>query len=303
MSRWLLLPAFAAMTSVVNAAESDPWEKVNRGVFSFNEVLDRFLLKPVAQGYQWVMPQPLDDGITNFFENLGELETAVNNVAQFKLGAAANDVGRFAINSTVGVAGFIDVAARMGLAQNQEDLGQTLGYWGVPSGPYVMLPFAGPSTVRDTSASLIEFGAGLYDISYQPLDLLTWDYQWTQDIRPDFLDVPAFTIPELGDVSRGAVVKYSLQAIDVIDARADLIAYESFLKGDRYDSLREAYLSSREFAVKDGVVKDAFISEGPVVEDDTFDDLDFENMDFEDMDFDSLDFDNMDLDDMDLDSL
>jgi phospholipid-binding lipoprotein MlaA len=282
MSRILLSIALASISLGANANEADPWEGFNRNMFAVNDVLDRFLLKPVAQGYQWVTPQPVDEGITNFFNNLSELETVTNDLAQLKFAQATNDLGRFAINSTVGVGGLFDVAGRWDLPRHQEDLGQTLGFWGVPAGPYLVVPFAGPSTVRDSSASLIEFSAGLYDVGYNPIDMMSWDYEWVEAVRPDFLNTVAFSIPNVKDVTRLNLIQYSLKALDLVDTRADLIAYESFLKGDPYTAMRDAYLSSRQFAVSDGVVIDDFVMD-EVVEDDDFDEIDFDNLD--DFDF------------------
>jgi len=134
------------------ATEEDPWESINRPIFRFNDTVDTYALKPLAKGYQAVTPQFLEDGIHNMFRNLGDVTNLANNVLQLKPHAAGVDTARLIVNTTFGLAGFFDVGTKMGLQRNDEDFGQTLGYWGVGSGPYVMLPLLGPSTVRDAVA-------------------------------------------------------------------------------------------------------------------------------------------------------
>lgn len=128
---------------------NDPFEDINRITFEFNESLDRNFLKPVAQAYSKT-PKPVKKGITNFFNNLEEVETTVNQVLQGKPKLAINDFSRFLINSTIGLGGLIDVATKIGLTRHEEDFDQTLALWGVPTGPYIMLPALGPSSLRDT---------------------------------------------------------------------------------------------------------------------------------------------------------
>jgi phospholipid-binding lipoprotein MlaA len=128
---------------------NDPWEGMNRGIFRFNETLDRYLLEPVATGWDFVFPDLVQTSIRNVTNNLRFPIIFVNNVLQLKPEAAAQDVARFVVNSTVGIAGVWDPARRIGLEANDEDFGQTLGYWGVPPGPYLVLPFFGPSSPRD----------------------------------------------------------------------------------------------------------------------------------------------------------
>ena len=131
------------------AAEEDPWEGVNRAVFRFNDTVDTYTLKPLAKGYQKVTPEFVEDGIGNVFSNLGDVIVLTNDLLQGKVRDAGIDTSRILFNTTFGVLGFFDVATRMGLHKNDEDFGQTLGAWGVDSGPYVVLPLLGPSTVRD----------------------------------------------------------------------------------------------------------------------------------------------------------
>ena len=204
------------------ATEDDPWEGVNRVIFKFNEKLDTYALKPLAQGYQFITPQFLEDGIHNMYRNIGDVRNLANDVLQAKPHAAGVDTARLLMNTTLGVAGFFDVGTKMGLQRNSEDFGQTLGHWGVPSGPYVMLPLLGPSTVRDAVA--------LYP------DGFTEPYPYMNDI-------PA----------RNMAI-----GMDIIDTRASLLSAEKLVTGDKYVFIRNAYLQHREFKVKDGKVEDDF---------------------------------------------
>lgn len=206
------------------AGNPDPWEPVNRVIFSFNDTVDRFTLKPVAKVYDRVVPEPVSNSVSNVFSNLGEPRNLVNNVLQGKLHEAGIDTARFLLNTTVGVVGVFDVATRMGLQRNDEDLGQTLGAWGVPSGPYVVLPLLGPSTVRDGGSRVPESYAG---------------YSYTDQVD----HVP----------TRNTAI-----GTDLVDTRASLLSREELIRGDRYRFVRNAFLQNREFQVKDGEVEDPF---------------------------------------------
>ncbi|AVO58234.1 MULTISPECIES: MlaA family lipoprotein [Pseudomonas] len=212
----LLVPVLA------QAAEEDPWESINRPIFTFNDTIDTYALKPLAQGYQAVTPQFLEDGIHNFFRNIGDVGNLANDILQAKPHAAAVDTARLLMNTTIGVAGFFDVSTKMGLQRNDEDFGQTLGYWGVGSGPYVMLPFFGPSTLRDAPAKYV--------------DSFTDGYRYVNDVP----------------------VRNSVFALEVVDTRASLLSSEKLISGDKYTFIRNAYLQNREFKVKDGKVEDDF---------------------------------------------
>lgn len=220
----------------------DPWEDYNRAVFEFNETLDKYVAKPVAQGYQAVTPQFIDTGITNFFSNLEDVLIVVNDVFQLKPVQALSDTGRFLINSTIGLLGFFDVASHIGLEKHNEDLGQTLGYWGVGAGPYIMLPVLGPSNVRDTFGLAGDTFSGLNYTS-----LTTTDAQ------------------ALG-----------LMTIKGIDIRAGLIASEGLITGERYSFFRSFYLQRRAYLVADGVVENEFDDDF-----DDFEDFDEEFLDEE----------------------
>lgn len=202
----------------------DPWEPVNRVVFRFNDTLDTYALRPVAKGYDRIMPEFLNDGVSNVFNNLGEPKNLVNNLLQGKMHDASVDLARFLMNTTVGVVGVFDVATRMGLQRNDEDFGQTLGAWGVKSGPYVMLPLFGPSTVRDTGSFAAEGLAG-------------YSYRGQVDHVP----------------SRNTAV-----GVDVVDTRAGLLSQERLISGDKYRFIRNVWLQNREYKVMDGQVEDEF---------------------------------------------
>ncbi|MDQ8037148.1 MAG: VacJ family lipoprotein, partial [Pedobacter sp.] len=198
----------------------DPWEKFNRGVYRFNDVADRYVLKPVAKGYRAVTPELVRTGVTNFFINLRSPLVVMNDLLQGKVKQAGGDTLRFVVNSTVGVVGVVDVAARINLPVHDEDFGQTLGVWGVPSGPYLMLPFMGPSSLRDG------VGVGVDAVANPRRRLINRDVDWI------------------------------LFGVDVVNSRASLLDLEDIIQGDRYLFIRDLYLQRREYAVKDGQVSD-----------------------------------------------
>ena len=218
-------------------SNGDPWEGFNRKVASFNDGVDTYFFRPIAQGYRAVTPQPVDDAVSNFFGNLGEIFVIVNDLLQFKFKQAASDTGRFVVNSTIGFFGFFDVASKIGLEKHSEDFGQTLGYWGVGPGPYLVLPFLGPSNVRDAFGLVPRY-------TLDELDLIT-----------EIDDIPT---------------RNSVTGLSLIDLRADLIPSEGLIQGDRYTFFRNFYQQRREYLVRDGEVQeDAFT-------DDDFDDELFE---------------------------
>jgi phospholipid-binding lipoprotein MlaA len=197
----------------------DPLEPLNRGIYKFNDTVDKAVIKPVAQGYKAVLPTPVRTGVTNFFANIDDLLIGVNNVLQFKLHEAASDLARIIFNTTMGIGGIFDVATKFGLEKHNEDFGQTLGYWGVGDGPFLMLPFLGPSNVRDT--------VGLAATFYV-------------DPVPNLDHVPT---------------RNTLLAVRFIDRRAQLLDAEKILDEaalDPYTFLRDAYIQQRLNAVYDG---------------------------------------------------
>jgi phospholipid-binding lipoprotein MlaA len=198
----------------------DPLEPLNRNIYEFNRVVDNVALKPVAKGYKAAVPPPVRGGVNNFFGNFRDVTTAVNNLLQLKLNKALSDVGRVALNSTVGLFGVFDVATRLGLDRHDEDFGQTLGYWGVQDGPFLMLPFLGPSTARDT--------VGLIG---------------------DYLTDPEFYLIE------GSPENWLVFGTRVVSVRANLLEADRLLDQaaiDRYAFLRDAYLQRRHSLIHDG---------------------------------------------------
>lgn len=222
----LALPERAAAEPPREAAESpegggadyDPWQRMNRGIFWFNDRADVYVLEPVAKGWDFIMPQPVQDSISNFFANIRFPVVMVNDLLQGKVQPAAIDVGRFMVNTTFGVAGFFDPATDWGLERHYEDFGQTLGVWGVPPGPYLMLPLLGPSNPRDTGGLVVDYG----------------------------LSVTPFVVP--GYVLMGT------GAINVVNARSQVIdevheAKQASL--DYYVFVRNAYYQRRKALVND----------------------------------------------------
>ena len=137
-------------------ANKDPLEGINRGIYKFNDVADNAVIKPIAKAYKAIAPSPIRIGINNFFNNLGSITTVLNDLLQFKFANAFTDTGRFVINSTFGIAGLVDLAGMDKIPLHKEDFGQTLGYWGVGNGAYLVLPFLGPSSVRDTTGLVFD---------------------------------------------------------------------------------------------------------------------------------------------------
>ncbi|RDH82847.1 MAG: ABC transporter [endosymbiont of Galathealinum brachiosum] len=207
----------------------DPLESYNRAAYAFNDGFDEYLLKPVAKGYDAVTPDPVIKGVNNFFSNLDDVIVIFNDLLQLKPLQFASDTGRFIINSTLGLAGLIDWASDMNMPKHQEDFGQTLGYWGVPQGPYLVIPFWGPSTIRD--------GAGLL------VDSAQFDPVW-QEVENGF---------PMEHRERG--LSWGVTVVKAVDTRASLLKAENILNEaalDRYTFIREAFLQRRQNLVYDG---------------------------------------------------
>ena len=204
---------------------NDPLEDLNRKTYEFNEKLDSTILKPTAELYS-KFPPKVKQGVTNFFNNLEEIDTSVNQLLQGKPKKSLNDFTRFVINSTIGIGGLFDVASKMGLERHEEDFGQTLAVWGVPEGPYIMLPFLGPSTLRDTASRPVS----------------------------SFLSV-TFHMTDTD-------VNIALKSVDALETRERLLDVESLMSGDKYSFVRDAYMQSMEYEIKDGIdVKDEFVDD------------------------------------------
>ena len=217
----LLVLTTGCATTAQQEPNPDPFEGVNRAVFTFNDNVDRWMLAPVARGYKAVMPTFARRGVSNFFANLYDLNGAVNAALQGRFQRMAQNSGRFVINSTVGMLGFVDVATEMGVEAYRTDFGHTLALWGVKSGPYMMLPFFGPRTARSATGTAFDTVASL---------------QWQLD----------------------TTTRNWLFAVEVIDNRAALTTAEGLITGDRYIFIRDAYLQQREFFVNGGIVEDTF---------------------------------------------
>jgi len=220
LSLAVLMVGCASIPAGVEPSPHDPWESFNRSVFEFNEGLDAYLLKPVVAAYRFVLPEFIREGIYNFFSNYGDLYTALYNLLQGKPGDAFNDLMRVAVNTTMGLGGLLDLATPGGLEKHKEDWGQTLGVWGVPAGPYVVLPFFGPSNVRDS------FGT-------------------VADLESDYL---FRLLPNVG-------LRNSLTGLRVVNARNTYYEAGDLLDGaaiDKYSFMRDAYIQRREYQIKEG---------------------------------------------------
>ncbi len=236
--RLILLALLSLPLSLVQAqvlAEEqniDPLEKFNRSMFALNDGFDQILLRPVAQVYHILMPDIAERGVGNFFANLYDANAAFNAVLQGRFEGAAQSGGRFLVNSTVGFLGLIDVATPIGIRPYRTDFGHTLALWGVESGPYLMVPFFGPRTVRSGIGTIV-------DVYAAPTAFI-------DDVR----------------------LRNTLYGLELIDGRARLLRAEELMSGDRYIFVRDAYLQRRAFFVNDGVVEDNFSD----FEDDGWDD-------------------------------
>lgn len=220
LPKFALLGIVLALTGcATNGDPRDPLEPLNRGIYKFNDTVDEAVIKPVAKGYKAVLPNPVRTGVGNFFSNIDDALIAVNNLLQFKFSQAASDVARLIANTTFGIGGLFDVATSFGLEKHNEDFGQTLGYWGIGDGPFLMLPFLGPSNVRDT--------VGL--AAYYQLD-------------------PVWNLSHIP-------TRNTLGTLRVLDRRARLLDAEKVLDEaalDPYTFLRDAYIQHRRNLIYDG---------------------------------------------------
>jgi phospholipid-binding lipoprotein MlaA len=202
-----------------NGDPRDPLEPLNRGIYTFNDGVDSLLIRPAASFYSQIVPEWIRTGVGNFFSNINDVIVVVNDLLQLKLAQAGSDVGRLAINTTAGVLGLFDFATGWGFEKHDEDFGQTLGYWGIGDGPYILLPILGPSSLRDTVGWVGDFYA--------------WPVTYVED-----------------DSTRNILI-----AVRVVSARAELLAASSILETaalDRYAFVRDAYLQRRRNLVYDG---------------------------------------------------
>lgn len=215
---------FMSGCATVNSSgdDRDPLERINRAIYEFNDGFDKAIAKPVAQGYNKVMPRPVDKGVTNFFGNIEDVVTTINNLLQFKLKRTGSDAVRVLVNTTIGLLGILDVATSMGFEKHDEDFGQTLGYWGVGNGPYLVLPILGPSTLRDTTGILVD------NLAFDPIYMI--DHIPTRN---------------------------TLITIEAVDKRSDLLGASKVLEEaalDKYNFHKESYFQKRDYDINDGAL-------------------------------------------------
>lgn len=231
-----------AVSGCASQSNRDPLEGINRGIYKFNDVTDKAVFKPVATAYKTVTPTPIRTGFNNFFSNLGSVTSVFNNLLQFKFSNAFSEAGRFVINSTFGLAGFIDVAGMDKIPVHKEDFGQTLGYWGAGSGAYLVLPILGPSSLRDATGLVV--------------DTTTTD--------------PITYTHNIGQIR----LHNQLRAAQFLDKRTELLTATDLVDEaslDPYAFMRDAYLQRRASLVQDGLVpkellNDDFDETTPVAE-------------------------------------
>jgi len=201
-------------------SKKDPWELVNRNVFSFNESIDKYAIKPITKVYEFIFPVYVRERFSNVFANVGDVYTAVNQLLQGKPKTAVEDLTRVIVNTTFGIGGIFDVATEAGLEKHSEDFGQTFGVWGIKDGPYMMLPLLGPSNVRDTVG-------------------------WAFDIQTDILLTYIDNIP----------VRNAITGIRIVDQRSKYLSSTSLLGEaafDKYTFIRDAYIQRRRNRIYDG---------------------------------------------------
>ena len=215
----LVLVMLSAPASALAEPTPDPLQPFNRAMFTFNDAVDRVVFRPLAVGYRAVLPQRVRNGVNNFFNNLRAPTTLLNDILQGKPKRAQETINRFLVNSTIGLLGFVDIATRLGFPEHQEDYGQTLAVWGVPAGPYIVLPLLGPSTLRDAVGKVPEFY--IADPLWEP-------------------DDTAVTIARFG--------------VRAVDIRSRLLDLDRVIKMqvDPYLFFRESYLLNRRRAILDG---------------------------------------------------
>lgn len=219
----IILTIFILFSTVVIAEDNDPFEGVNRTIFDFNTALDKSIIEPIAVSYKENTPQNVQNGVSNFFSNLKEAPTFANQILQFKLTNAIDTAMRFIVNSTIGLAGIVDVATEMGWKKHNEDFGQTLGFYGIESGPYLVLPLLGPSNLRDMTTLIVD---------------------------------------PMAQVNLNLTSKESLAKILIfgLDIRTKLLPQTSVMyqSDDPYIFTRSSYLQDRDYQINDGktVLKD-----------------------------------------------
>ena len=221
MNRFNLI-FFSLFFSLAIHSQNDPFEEINQITHKINDEVDKTFAYPLAKAYVNVMPDKLETGVSNFVANYEDVNIGINNLLQGKVKEGFSDILRLFINSTIGILGFFDVASGLGLEKHDEDFGQTLGYWGVPSGAYIVLPFLGPSSVRDTVARIPDaFLGGLFFINHERTG-------------------------------------YELTFVELLETRARYLGMESLIIGDEYLFYKDAYFQNRAYEISDGKIDDNF---------------------------------------------
>ena len=205
---------------------NDPWENLNRKTHNFNMTLDDYVIRPIAETYDFIIPEFVQTGFSNVFDNLGAPVSAANNLIQFKPVGFITETSRFILNSTFGIFGLFDVASRLGIKERNEDFGQSLGHWGFASGPYLVIPFFGPSSARD--------GFSLAPDYYLRPDLVRFE-----DNKSDL----------------------ALNGLSVVNLRAGLLSISDLSGNDQYSFYRDAYLQRREYEINDGKIDDSLFDD------------------------------------------
>ncbi|KMZ13244.1 Nucleoside ABC transporter, periplasmic nucleoside-binding protein [Candidatus Burkholderia humilis] len=222
---------FAGCATVTTPTKGDPFESYNRTMFTVNDTIDQYALKPVAKGYVWAVPEPVRNSVTNFFSNIGDVYIAANNLLQLKIADGVSDIMRVAINAVFGVGGLFDVASAANLPKHAGNFGMTLGHYGVPPGPYLVLPLLGPSTIRDTSGLVVDYYAN--PLTYVSPDSVSW----------------------------------SLYGVNLVNTRANLLGATDVLSDaalDKYSFVRNAYLQCRQYLISGGANNAPDYSDAPL---------------------------------------
>ncbi|MFL2761273.1 MAG: VacJ family lipoprotein [Gammaproteobacteria bacterium] len=225
---FLILLLFSTNLTFSNSEEvnNDPWENLNRKTHNFNMTLDDYVIRPIAETYDFIIPEFVQTGFSNVFDNLGAPVSAANNLIQFKPVGFITETSRFILNSTFGIFGLFDVASRLGIKERNEDFGQSLGHWGFASGPYLVIPFFGPSSARD--------GFSLAPDYYLRPDLVRFE-----DNKSDL----------------------ALNGLSVVNLRAGLLSISDLSGNDQYSFYRDAYLQRREYEINDGKIDDSLFDD------------------------------------------
>jgi phospholipid-binding lipoprotein MlaA len=230
-----LLAAVTTGCSTTAKDQRDPLEGWNRGVQTFNDKLDKYALKPVAQGYNWITPSFIDQGVTNFFGNLNDIGVTINDLLQLKFSQTGLDASRFLVNTVAGVGGFVDVASMIDLRKHKEDFDQTLAVWGVPYGPYIVLPILGSSSLRGIGG-------------------------WIGDAAMNPVTYTGFGVyPGISSGSIGTVISSSMFTLNLIDYRSDHLEAGDIADeaaNDRYEFFKNVYYQQRENLIHDGHATD-----------------------------------------------